>query len=152
VPEKLTLEHPALSVASLERSIAFYRDVIGLELVRVIEVPEQHRLGEVVNIPGCAARIAHLRGGSALLELLEYVTPGGRPIAADRTQADHGFSHIGFTSNDIHGDYGRLTREGVVFYNTPIEYRPRIWVAYFYGPDGETCELRQSLEQPRDVV
>ena len=146
MPEKLALEHPALSVASLERSIAFYRDVIGLDLIRIIEVPDQHRLGEVVNIPGCAARIAHLRGGSTILELLEYLTPRGKAIAADRTQADHGFSHIGFTSSDIHGDYQRLTREGVVFYNKPIEYRAGVWNAYFYGPDGETCEIRQSME------
>jgi hypothetical protein len=35
---------------------------------------------------------------------------------------------------------------GVVFYNEPIEYRPGVWNAYFYGPDGETCEMRQSVQ------
>ena len=29
--------------------------------------------------------------------------------------------------------------------SVPIEYRPGVWNAYFYGPDGETCELRQIL-------
>jgi catechol 2,3-dioxygenase-like lactoylglutathione lyase family enzyme len=147
VPERLALEHPALSVASLERSIAFYRDVLGLELLRIIEVPDRPRLGEVVNIPGCAARIAHLQSGPVILELLEYVTPRGRPVARERTQADLGFTHIGFASTDIHADYARLRRMGVAFYNEPIEYRPGVWNAYFYGPDRETCEMRQSLER-----
>jgi catechol 2,3-dioxygenase-like lactoylglutathione lyase family enzyme len=147
MPDNLALEHPALSVASLERSIAFYRDVLGLELQRIIEVPDRPRLGEVVNIPGCAARIAHLQSGPVILELLEYIAPRGRPVPPDRTQADLGFTHIGFASKDIHADYARLRRMGVVFYNEPIEYRPGVWNAYFFGPDGETCEMRQSLQQ-----
>jgi len=71
-------------------------------------------------------------------------SPGARH---DRTQADHGFTHVGFTSKDIHADYARLKGRGVVFYNKPIEYRPGVWNAYFYGPDGETCEIRQSTER-----
>jgi catechol 2,3-dioxygenase-like lactoylglutathione lyase family enzyme len=143
---ELTLEHFALSVASLERSIAFYRDMLGLALLRIIEIPPQHRLGEVVGLSGGAARIAHLQSGSTILELLEYVRPRGRPIPSERTQADNGFTHLGLTSEDIHADYERLTGKGVIFYSKQLEYRPKIWVAYFYGPDGESCELRQSTE------
>jgi 4-hydroxyphenylpyruvate dioxygenase-like putative hemolysin len=54
-----------------------------------------------------------------------------------------GLTHLGFASTDIHEDYQRLRQQGVKFYRPPIEYRPHVWNAYFYGPDGETCELRQ---------
>jgi len=27
-----------------------------------------------------------------------------------------------------------------------VEFRPDVWVAYFYGPDGEVCEIRQKPE------
>jgi catechol 2,3-dioxygenase-like lactoylglutathione lyase family enzyme len=138
-------EHVALSVANLERSVAFYVDLFGFEKTAVIECPPERGLGRIVGIPGCSARIAQLKLGSLVLELFEYLDPRGRPIPPDRTQADHGFTHIGFASDDIHADYEWLRQQGVRFYSAPIEYRPHVWNAYLYGPDNETCELRQVI-------
>lgn len=86
------LEHVALSVADLERSLAFYRDVIGLELIRIIGCPPETGLGEVAGMPGCSVRIAHLQSGTVMLELFEYQDPRGEPLSADRKQADHGLT------------------------------------------------------------
>jgi catechol 2,3-dioxygenase-like lactoylglutathione lyase family enzyme len=139
-----SLEHVGLSVADLERSIAFYRDVLGFTLVRIVESPPTMRLGDVVGLPGCAARIAHLVLGGTMLELFEYHDPEGRPIPPDRTQADRGFIHIGLRSSDTSADHARLAARGVRFIHDPLEFRPGVWIAYFHGPDGEVCELRQS--------
>jgi catechol 2,3-dioxygenase-like lactoylglutathione lyase family enzyme len=138
------LEHTALSVSDLERSIAFYRDVIGMTLARVIECPPEMRLGDVVGLPGCSARIAHLHSEKAMLELFQYVQPRGRPVQQDRTQADLGHIHVGFSSTDVRADHARLAAKGVRFINEPLEFRPGVWIVYFHGPDGEVCELRQS--------
>lgn len=138
------LEHVGLSVADLERSIAFYRDVLGFTLVRIVESPPSMRLGDVVGLTGAAARIAHLTLGATMLELFEYQDPRGRPIPPDRTQADLGFIHIGLRSSDTRADHARLANRGVRFIHDPIEYRPGVWIAYFLGPDGEVCEIRQS--------
>jgi catechol 2,3-dioxygenase-like lactoylglutathione lyase family enzyme len=138
------LEHVGLSVADLDRSIAFYRDVLGFSVVRTLEVPPSLRLGDVVGLPPCTARIAHLTLGAAMLELFEYRDPVGRPIAADWTHADHGFNHIGLTSTDTRGDHARLRGQGIRFIGEPVEFRPGVWIVYFYGPDGEICELRQT--------
>jgi catechol 2,3-dioxygenase-like lactoylglutathione lyase family enzyme len=140
------LEHIALSVADIERSILFYCNVLGFKRVLQIECPAESKLGDVVGLPGCCARIAKLESGTVILELFEYQSPQGKVIPSARTQADHGFSHIGFATDDIHADYERLSRAGVRFYGEPLEYRPGVWNVYFYGPDGETCELRQSKE------
>lgn len=137
------IEHPALSVADLECSLAFYRDLLGLELIRIIEPREDPKLGTITGMPGARARIAHLRLGENMLELFQYVTPGGRPIPDDRRQADHGFVHAGFRSTDVRDDYRRLSARGVRFISEPVEFRPGVWVVYFRGPDGEVCELRQ---------
>jgi catechol 2,3-dioxygenase-like lactoylglutathione lyase family enzyme len=136
------LEHAALSVSDLDRSIAFYRDRLGLRLARVIESDAGSKLGEIVGIPGCRARIAHLESEKGMLELFEYRKPRGR--RRRRTQADIGLSHIGFATADIHGEYGRLRDAGVNFFSPPVEFRPGAWVAYFRGPDGEVGELRQT--------
>ena len=139
-----SLDHPALSVADLESSLAFYRDLLGFSVVRIIESPPSMRLGDVVGLPGCAARIANLQLGGTMLELLEYQSPRGRVIPADRTQAAQGFSHIGLRSTDTRADHDRLRAHGVKFIHEPIEFRPGVWIAYFLGPDGEVCELRQT--------
>ena len=138
------MEHVALSVSDLDRSLAFYTELIGLEVIRIIESGPEMGLGRVNGLPGSAARIAHLSAGPTMLELFEYTDPRGRPLAAERSQADHGFIHAGFTSDDVRGDYRRLVEAGVEFLGEPVEYRPDVWIVYFYGPDGEVCELRQS--------
>ena len=168
------LDHVALSVTNLEKSIAFYCDLIGMQVVRIIECPPERGLGVVTGMPACSARIAHLQprnrlasqlasqsaGHSsegaieetpvvkqtmqAMLELFEYKYPVGERITSDRKQADIGFTHIGFSTDDAKADYERLKAHGVSFVSAPIEFRPEVWLFYFYGPDGEVCELRQS--------
>lgn len=138
------LEHMALSVADIQRSIQFYCDVLGLELIREMECGPDTPLGQVVGLPGCRARIAHLMCGDTMLELFEYIEPRGEAVGPGRRQADHGFIHIGFQSSDVPGDFVELQRRGVRFVHDPIEFRPGVWIAYFYGPDGEVCEVRQT--------
>ncbi len=143
-------EHTAISVSNLDRSIDFYTSVFGLQVNRTIDSPPESRLGEIVGLPGCSARIAHLGPASGdgvpqlVIELFEYRDPAGRPLARERTQADHGISHIAFSSPDVRGDYRRLVDMGVECLSEPVEFRPDVWVVYFRGPDGEVCELRQS--------
>lgn len=137
------VDHVALSVADLERSLSFYRDLLGFSVERIIESTPEKRLGDVVALPGCSARIAHLRRGDTMFELFEYLEPRGRPIRADETQADHGFIHACFRSTDTRADYARLKSRGVEFLGEPVEYRPGVWIVYFRGPDREVCELRQ---------
>lgn len=137
------LDHAAISVSDLDRSIAFYRDHLGFHVDRVIESPPEKGLGTVVGLPGAAARIAHLSCGGTMIELLQYQSPRGRPADPGRTQADVGISHICFRSTDTRADAARLAAAGVVFLGGPLEYRPGVWIAYFRGPDGEVAEIRQ---------
>ena len=72
------IDHVALSVADLDRSLAFYRDVIGFEVIRILECGPEMRLGDVNGMPGSTARIAHLQLGASMLELFEYQHPRGK--------------------------------------------------------------------------
>ena len=146
-------EPVAISVGDLERSIGFYSRVLGFSLERVIDCPPERGLGQIVGLPGCSARIAHLASpasgspaprSSFMVELFEYRDPVGRPLGRDRTQADIGISHIGFSSADARSDYRRLRELGVECIGEPVEFRPGVWLFYFRGPDGEVCALRQT--------
>jgi glyoxylase I family protein len=137
------LEHPALSVADLDRSVAFYRDNIGFHVIRILEPRDDPKLGAIAGLPGARARIAHLKFGDNMLELFEYVHPRGRTLPSEPRQCDHGWIHIGFRSDDVRADAARLQAQGVKLLSDPVEFRPNVWVVYFRGPDGEICELRQ---------
>jgi catechol 2,3-dioxygenase-like lactoylglutathione lyase family enzyme len=138
------VDHVALSVASLDRSIAFYRDIIGFKVERILECGPEMRLGDVNGMPGSTARIAHLTLRNNMLELFEYQTPQGKRIPPDHKQADNGLIHLGLASTDARTDYEKLKEYGVKFLSEPIEFRSGVWIFYFYGPDGEVCELRES--------
>jgi len=138
------LEHVGLSVSNLDKSIDFYCKNLHCEVIRIIEANTNPLLGNVVGMPGCVARIAHLKSGPNMLELFEYTSPKGEKMPEDFKQADIGFVHAGFNSSDVRKDYLKLKQDGVVFISEPVEFRKDVWICYFYGPDREVCELRES--------
>lgn len=141
------LEHMALSVHDMDRSLAFYRGLLGMTVIRDLEPGlGGDKLGTVVGMSGCRARIVHLDLGGTMLELFQYIDPKGKPLPNDHKQADIGFTHIGLGSDDVCADYRRLKAEGVGFISEPVEFRSGVWIVYFRGPDGEVCELRQGEE------
>lgn len=134
------IEHTALSVASLDRSLAFYRDLIGMKVVLDVDFSDE-RLGIVNGLTGCKARVAHLKLGPSVLELFEYREPRGRNLK--QRQCDLGYMHICFRVTQIHELCRSLKARGVEFFSEPLEVRPGTFIVYFCGPDGEVCEMRQ---------
>jgi catechol 2,3-dioxygenase-like lactoylglutathione lyase family enzyme len=137
----LRMDHVALSVRDMERTIAFYRDTIGFEPVfdRVFTEPIARLIGE----PAVEVRIVHLRLGEAVLELFDYRTPAGRPRPEGQRQCDLGLTHIGFLVDDFAATHARLLERGVRFLSEPVLVRPGVTVAYFFGAEGEVCEMRE---------
>jgi len=137
-----SLGHVALGVSSMERSLQFYRDLIGMKVMLEIDVQDD-RIARLVGVPGAKCKIAHLQLGDAMLELFEYTAPPGTNYAQKVNQYDHGLIHLGFEVNDFHNHVAALKQKGFSFLGEPVEFRPNVWVVYFRGPDGEVCELRQ---------
>ena len=77
----------AVTVASVERSITFYSDVLGFEKVSDVEVwsGDWERL---LGVAGLRLRVVGMRLGDERIELMEYLTPRGRPIPADSRSHD----------------------------------------------------------------
>jgi catechol 2,3-dioxygenase-like lactoylglutathione lyase family enzyme len=87
----LGIDHTAIVVTDTERSLAFYRDALGMEIAGTSENhgPEQERLNAVF---GARLRITALRAGAGPgIEFLEYLSPrDGRPMPADVRANDLG--------------------------------------------------------------
>lgn len=90
-PDRLFLgvDHTAIVVRDTERSIAFYRGVLGLRVAGASENfgTEQEHLN---NVFGARLRITSLRAQHGPgIELLEYLAPGdGRPFPSDARPND----------------------------------------------------------------
>jgi lactoylglutathione lyase len=143
--------HTGLHVADLDRSIAFYRDVLGLTLVHVQEQANAYTRS-LVGYPDAQLRVAQFavdgeRPGvsSHDLELVEYVVPRG--AAQDPARHRPGSAHLAFVVEDLDAEYARLTEAGVRFVSPPNRIDAGVnkggAACYLLDPDDITLELVQ---------
>ena len=135
--------------ASVERSLAFYRDLLGL---RVIEISHEEDVSHVVGIPGATVKAADLDAGDGrIVELLEYVAARGPDVPQSPNGA--GCLHLALRVPDLVGVLQRLTEAGHVPAGTPTTITGGIaWegatVVYLRDPDGALVELIQRPVPP----
>jgi len=139
------MDHAAISVKDMEKAIAFYRDVIGME--KTFDREFDVAMGRLIGVEGTRVRIVHMRLKDSVVELFDYRYPVGREPRSDPLQSDYGLIHIGFLVDDFWGTYQRLLDHGVTFLGEAIEIRPGVFVAYFHGAEHEVCEMREILPQ-----
>ncbi len=136
------LFHASITVSNLERSVAFYRDILGLELLYTRESSGEG-LSKGVGVENAHLKIAILRVRDDFLELIEYVTPKCVPKAL--RPCDIGSMHVAFQVEDIEGMARKLNNHGYHFNAPPrhiTEGPMKGWVwAYFKDPDGAQLEL-----------
>jgi catechol 2,3-dioxygenase-like lactoylglutathione lyase family enzyme len=144
--------HLGLTVRDLERSLAFYRDVLGFHLVRRRTTAADY-LGRQTGFPGVRLKVASLRvtpESSLSLELVEYETHAGAPLEAATNRA--GCSHLCVTVDDIHAAYDALRARGARFKTPPVAISSGPnqggFAVYLYDPDGYTIELFQPSARP----
>ncbi len=141
------LHHTGLTVSDLERSLAFYRDLLGFEVVMTQEKQGGY-LGEIVGYPDVDVKMAHLElpGGGHRIELFEYVSPPGESRPHEPKHI--GITHLCMTVGDIQAVYERLRAAGVdSFFSPPVlvdtgANRGKVGL-YFRDPDGIILELFQ---------
>ena len=138
------MDHAAISVRDMEKTIAFYRDIIGMEKTfdRIFDAT----MAKLIGVTGTEVRIVHMMFGESVVELFDYHYPKGRDPRPDPSQADFGLIHIGFMVEDFWATYKHLVDHGVSFLGEPVEIRPGVFVAYFRGAEYEVCEMREILQ------
>ncbi len=139
--------HTGFTVRSLERSLAFYRDLLGLEVMFQWN-PRADYIRELVGYPEVDLHAAVLRipGSDTFLELLEYRDVDGKDV--DMGNGNIGNGHIAFTVDELDPLYERLTAAGVKSVSPPVT--PTIGpnkggrAVYLIDPDGFRVELIQT--------
>jgi methylmalonyl-CoA/ethylmalonyl-CoA epimerase len=100
------IDHIGIAVKNLDEAVAFYRQVMGLEVSST----------EVFN----GMKIAFLRVGDSELELLEDMTPNG-VIARHVAKRGEGVQHVAYRVDNIEQALQEMHAKGIEL----IDERPR---------------------------
>ena len=142
------INHVAISTGDIERSVAFYRDLLGFEEVfRTNWEVGEKVFDNITDLEDSSARIVLLKAGNACVELFEYQTPAPKPGESRRPVCDHGITHLCLQVTAIDEEYARLKAAGMAFHCPPQQLDGDIRVTYGRDPDGNVVEL---LEVPAD--
>jgi catechol 2,3-dioxygenase-like lactoylglutathione lyase family enzyme len=146
------LHHTGLTVRDLSRSLGFYRDVLGMEVVFEQE-KEGGYLAAIVGYPDAHVRMAHLvfPGDVHRLELFEYVSPEPRGEPGEPREV--GITHVCLLVDDIDALAERLRAVGAAFFSRPVAVDSGANAGgrgvYLRDPDGIVLELFQPPAEAR---
>lgn len=136
--------HTSFTVSDMERSLAFYRDLLGFEVVSE-RVSGAEFASKITGIPGAELKVVYVRAGGYFLELIQYLAAEGERIEP-RTNRP-GSAHLCFNVDDIDKAYAKLVAHGVKVQHEPVEVgggpNKGGRAMYFLDPDGFTIEFIQ---------
>jgi catechol 2,3-dioxygenase-like lactoylglutathione lyase family enzyme len=135
----LGIDHTAIVVSDTDRSLAFYRDTLGMRVAGGSENygVEQEHLNQVF---GARLRITALRAERGPgIEFLEYLTPpGGRVVPGDAKANDLIFWNTHLTVDNLAKLTAAMHEQRVPFVSRPEQRRRALIVR---DPDGHALEL-----------
>ena len=156
-------DHVGLAVADLERSLAFYRDRLGLALLGA-GTESDARYAEMLGVEHVSFAWAELDlGGGHVLELLRFDEPlsgdasdaragrgarTARPTPGGGATQHPAAAHVGIRVTAVDAVHEALVADGVTVLSRPIELvEENRWlglrVFYALDPDGHPVELIQ---------
>lgn len=142
-----TVASVTITVGDMDRAVAFYADVLTFEKLSDVEVwgePYERLTG----LFGVRMRVVRMRLGDEVVELLEIMTPRGRPIPIDSRGNDRWFQLVAIVVADMEAAFARL-RASKITYAPPAPQRLPDWnpnaggieAFYFRDPDGNDLEI-----------
>ena len=147
LPFRITgADHTGITVSNLERSLAFWRDMMGCELSHTA-----HQKGElareITGVEGAEIKLAVLKvPGGHKIELLEYLDPADRKRANLRP-CDVGSAHVALLVHDLDAVLERIATSDWKIAGKPqtLQSGPNAGkrVVYVRDPDGTNIEFMQ---------
>lgn len=141
----IAADHTGITVTNLERSLAFWQDVLGFELSH-----RAHQTGdlarEITGVAGAEISIAVLKAPGHKIELLEYLAPPDRKHV-DLKPCDVGSVHVALTVDNLDAVVNTIAASGWKAAGQPqtLKTGPNAGkrVVYVRDPDGTIIEFMQ---------
>lgn len=144
-----TVRHTGIVVTSMERSLEFYRDWLGLRVV-LDKAQSGELIDKVTALPKVRMRIVMLEAPDGnRIELFEFYSHPERAPEEVRT-CTIGCSHVAFCVDDLDRLHEELSRKGIKF-NCEPQVSPDGYakLTYCHDPDGTILELVQILDESK---
>ena len=145
--------HVGITVADMDRSIAFYRDILGLSFQGELMMKGE-TTDKLFGMQDCQARVAYLNGSSHLnvppVELIQFISH--KPREQKTSLFSTSISEICFLTDDLWREYHRLCKLGVEFLSEPQDFDftadgfGKSRAVYFKDPDGIILELMEEMQ------
>jgi catechol 2,3-dioxygenase-like lactoylglutathione lyase family enzyme len=143
----LAVDSVGIPVSDMERSRAFYRDVLGFR-----QVADREVFGEsyekLFGVFGVRLRAVRMQLGEEFIELMQFQTPRGRPLPVDSRSNDRWFQHVAIIVSDMDKAYAILRSHFVAYASTAPQRLPDwnpnaggIEAFYFRDPDHNHLEI-----------
>jgi catechol 2,3-dioxygenase-like lactoylglutathione lyase family enzyme len=154
----LDLRRTTIVTGDTERSLAFYRDALGMQVIydQPINTPREAASIEEAEI---ARRLVFLRANDdyiGVVGLLEYIKPRKEIVNLEGKAFQQGTTVLVFNHQDVAGAFERAKKiPGVVVISEPSETQYpsydgkgsiRVLVSVLQDPDGIAVEINQVLE------
>ena len=145
--------HVGLTVSDIDKSIKFYRDMLGLKYQGILTM-EGKETDLLFGRPNSKAKVAYLNGSDEVMappvELIQFTDTEIKKDKADLFKTS--ISEICFAVKDIDKVYKHLTENGIECISAPQPFDftkdgfGKSKAIYFKDPDGIILELMESIE------
>jgi len=143
------LSHIGICVSELERSVAFYRDVLGFEETSRLQVSGEES-ARLLQLDGGAVHAVYLQRDGTCIELLYYPRAGHVGAQQPRPMNALGFTHLSLRVADIDAVVAAIeSAGGACLADTRVDNPAwRSSAVFVTDPDGVRIELLQTLADP----
>lgn len=140
--------HFGVCVADPERSMHFYRDLLGFEPLTKLVVSDENS-AQLVGLGDLELHSYFLERDGVRIELLHYVKPGHEDGTVARPMNRRGLTHMALRVEGVAEMLEQLEAEGFEILKASHVTRPEfgVSVVYVLDPDGVRVEL---IEMPGD--
>jgi catechol 2,3-dioxygenase-like lactoylglutathione lyase family enzyme len=135
----------SITVADLGRTVAFYRDRLGLDAAPTSRWTDPGWLTVLGLDAATDAQSADVAVGRQIIEAVAF-DPPGRPYPSERAANDPWFEHVAMVTHDIAATAERLRRgaPGAITHGPPVVLPPNtggVSAFKFRDPEGHPLEL-----------
>jgi catechol 2,3-dioxygenase-like lactoylglutathione lyase family enzyme len=137
--------HLGLTVSDVDRSLGFYRDVVGMRLEQLKDHVNAD-FDRLSDNRGTAVRVAWLSDGLLILQLIQYLRGGDGALSLQHNRV--GSPHLSFFVDDVDDMFARVTASGDITTLTdgPVPMGAHARSFYALDPDGLPVEFWQWTE------